>query len=321
MFPIARMFITKPNIGLFICGEFEMAPASDHFFDIKKNEDAYPWLHVPSEVSILANVKTFIVRQEQNKKLTRVQSWQQLAQRIWSEKDLLSGVVVVQSTAQLSFLSAALDVLFPKLHLPIVVTGASIKSSAQQAGKVSAYEDLSLKANLINAIHTSTLDVVGATMLYDTAVYRADDVTREGVNGNEVFQSFSGNPFGEVRLGVTLNEDRLRRADVQETVFEPQMSENVAVVYWTPTFEDSQLFAYGKKDLAGVIVRGEPDEMRETGFQRFVKKFSSLPIYFYHPQKECDCSDNVVSISGISFESAFTRVLASLARGVQFSAV
>lgn len=314
------MAFTKPKVGIFFCGGGSLFLERRKRFIVQKESQIQQWLALHPELGIMAELETHFVCDEEEAVGGNVKIWQEAAKQVWEKRPQMQGAVVLYPTSQLSFAAAGLDVMLQRLDMPVILTGDHVPQSKTEARRSSAYHTLGAKANLIGAVHTATRDLAGAALLYDAAVLRADDATREAAPAGEMFASFSGKPLGSVGLGVLLEDDRVRRADVRNPVFAPQLASSVGVVQWLPGVDESLLLAQAKAARDGVIVRVEAEELGEAPLRKFLHRLGDLPAFVYARKVGAEIAD-LPGIVGVPFETALARVMASLGRGVQLSTI
>ena len=152
----------QKNVAIFFIGSKEFGGLKD----AKKWLDRYP------EITAMAKVVPFFVPTLPN--ISSPDFWESLAGKIYKEWDKFDGSVVFHPSESVIYSAAAVSFQIAPLNKPIVFTGAFMAPSAgKKSEKARELEEMSPRANIINAVQVATMDVAEVILLSGNRLIRA----------------------------------------------------------------------------------------------------------------------------------------------------
>jgi len=203
------------------------------------------------EIEEKANIRASILFNVLSEDM-RPEYWTRLARKVKNELAKSEGVVIPHGTDTMSYTSAALSFMFPRLSGPVVLVGAQRSSDRPSSD---AY------MNLLAAIRVakSELGEVVVTMHATTSddychIHRGTRVRKMHTSRRDAFKSINSKPLGEVRGENIVFYDEFKGRD-KETELMDKMDRKVTLIYYYPGL-DEEKFESMLEGMNGAIIMG-----------------------------------------------------------------
>ncbi len=177
--------------------------------------------------------------------------WVKIAEAIKEESKKSDGIVIPHGTDTMSYTSAMLSFMFPKLSVPVVLVGAQRSSDRPSSD---AY------LNLISATKVALSDlgevvVVMHATSSDTVchVHRGTKVRKMHTSRRDAFQTLNSRPLGEVGKDVRFFGEYRKRSE--ETELMAKLDDRVALIYYYPGMSAEHLELLFE-NVHGAIIMG-----------------------------------------------------------------
>ncbi len=201
---------------------------------------------INDEANIRANVVLNILSEDM-----KPNYWLKIAREIKKESEKSEGIVIPHGTDTMSYTSAALAFMFPKLSLPVVLVGSQRSSDRPSSD---AYMNLLSAVKVAKTNLGEVVVVMHATSSDDFCyIHRGTRVRKMHTSRRDAFKSVNSEPLGEVRSEVKFYEE-YKKID-EETELMDKMDEKVALIYYYPGMSEEHI-EYIMENVHGAIIMG-----------------------------------------------------------------
>ena len=222
-------------------------------------------LAVP-EIRKEANINTTVIFNILSEDM-KPKYWLKIARAIKNEIEKTDGVVVPHGTDTMSYTSAALAFMFPKLSTPVVLVGSQRSSDRPSTD---AY------LNLLSAVRVAKSDIGEVVVVMHATsndgkcyIHRGTRVRKMHTSRRDAFHSINSMPIGEVTNRVKLYDKPAKRSD--ETILMDKLDEKVALIYYYPGMQTED-FENMLDKMHGAIIMGTGLGHISSDFVLTVKK-------------------------------------------------
>lgn len=122
--------------------------------------------------------------------------WEELVRNIEKEYKNYDGFVVTMGTNTMAYASSALSFALQGIGKPVVLTGAQIPAEIISTDG---------RNNLVNALRLSIMDLGGVYVVFGSKIILGCKAKKVSESALDAFATFNGGDFGEVAIGIKLN--------------------------------------------------------------------------------------------------------------------
>lgn len=280
---------------------------------VNKKEDIKEWLKQMPEVTLMAEIEPVFICA--NKELTGVSLWQKLSQEICKRIKDYEGFVTLLDVESVLSTGIALSFALENLNKPVVLTGSqiteqSVKLPDWSDKKAKAYGGLGIKANLINAVQITTMNLPAVVLMFGNRIIRAIKAQRVQALGLNLFASIDDKYLGKIDFGISLTEKiGLSQRSVR---LKNHFETNIDILEYFSGLDLKSL----NKNVKGRIIRS----LSELSLLTAVT--DKLPTVVFNPhlfnKKE---KDNVVVVNNMTWETTLIKFMWALSQKENFREV
>jgi len=277
-----------------------------------KKDSLVSWHEEMTELNIIADteIKYFYSSPTSN---IAPRDWEKLASTISNEYEKFDGFVVLHGPDSILYTASAISFLLQNLGKPIVFTcGYSQEKPAKTF--FSGFGEISIKANLINAVQVSTLGIQEVTLVYGNKIFRANrsKIDPEANNLN-IFYAEQKAILGKIDFSIRVYSQYLWKAKPSSRSY-PELEYSVMALPYTPCGDIATL-AKSLRHYKGVIIDfgnlHNIPEKAEKLIQRLhqstvIAVRSRIPIYFVGYKSA------IINVSNMTPETALTKFMWAL---------
>lgn len=306
------MAYERKNIILVLCGDVPLLGRDGVLRHVRNPHEVDAWFESIPELTLVAHVKSmflpFAASAGNDPEL-----WRSVARLIQKQYLAADGFVLVQRDGAVASTAAALSLMVQKLTKPIVLVGASQsggKTQGRPRTKPSTSYDLTIRANLVNAIQFATLDIGEVAVLAGNMLYRGSTFFGMGDRNNET--------VGRIDFGITVSQAKTKQTVVP--TLKINLKPRVAFVMLSPADPLLALQGFTAAKLDGVVMgipHGTLTPMLKTALRNAAKK---IPVAIYTSERSVR-PDGYFVMRNVTQHMAVVKFMWALGQESQFAAV
>lgn len=280
--------------------------------DSMKKDSLASWHEEMSELNIIADTEIKFFYSSPTSNITP-RDWEKLASIISNEYEKFDGFVVLHGSDSILYTSSAISFLLQNFGKPIVFTcGYSQKKPAKTF--FSGFGEISIKANLINAVQVSALGIDEVTLVYGNKIFRANcsKIDPEANNLN-IFYADQKAILGKIDFSIRIYSQNLRKTKFSSQNYS-ELDHSVMVLPYIPC-GDAVALAQSLQHYRGVIIdlanlKSIPENMekliQKLHHSTIIAVRSRIPIYFVGYKSA------IINVSHMTPETALTKFMWAL---------
>lgn len=272
------------------------------------------WVDGFLELSLIADIKAEFIWQG-NGLDSDWKTWQKLAQTIHKNSSRFDGFVVIHSLDNILYASSLMSYMLSGLKKPVVFTCTpvepNIKFSSTEGEIFKDFSELTIMANLINAVQTACMDLDSINILTGSLLVRANMATRDFTPSLNLFSQFDDQSVGQVGFG--LNIKPLKTSNQPRISQLSRIEPDVQIIDFFPGTEPELPNLENKK---GLVIRSGQFNAWPDSLSNQIRKLD-IPVLVVglmddNRAKEVSKLKNTIVARNIIFESALAKFVWSL---------
>ncbi len=244
---------TLPKIKLLFAGGATLYTEGEGVFTLRSASEVKQWMAKVPELSLIAEVEPiFLLPDGQT---LEPEHWNELLEVIKQKYTNADGFVILQGVDTMLSTSAFLSFALHGLGKPVVLTGAPVAPSNPQGDTkefMSHFRTLGVRANLINAVQVSTLNLREVSIVFGNQVMRANRARSAPGATFNMFEADEVDVFGRVDFGIRLKAEQQRKKDPLHLT--KLKNVHVAVISLHPGYRPEELAALVQTKLDGIVI-------------------------------------------------------------------
>ncbi|MFA6908710.1 MAG: asparaginase domain-containing protein [Patescibacteria group bacterium] len=197
----------RAKVGIIFCGGSGVQNSEGRIIKVSNNLDVEIWLKEVSELTLIADLEPHFLFDGSSMDATP-KAWIQIAKKINEIYRHVSGIVIIHNLDSVIYTASMISFMLQGLNKPIVFTGSALTGEANKIIKgVVNYNNLGVRANLINAIQIATMDFAEVVISFGNRILRANQAIKGMYPSMNYFQEFSSGLVGRVDFGIKLFEN------------------------------------------------------------------------------------------------------------------
>ncbi|MBU0731309.1 asparaginase [Patescibacteria group bacterium] len=295
------MAYKRSKILLIYCGGAKLPTADQKGLE--------KWVDGFIEIAMMADVKARFIYEGPGSEVGRDQLIQ-IIREIRKNYNKYDGFVITHGLDNLLLNSSLLSFLIQKSGKPIVWTSAPVIEAKMKAQKpikkiFTQYQTLGIKANLINAVQSATIDFAGPCMMFGNRLLLPVR-TMQGFDSNlNVFSSWQISDLGKIQFGIQLAPHASRRSKTKPS-FSEEYEQDIKIIDPNLGLTPERVLTGEEK---GIIIKSLSEDP-EFLLEKIDKK---VPILIY-TQGQIKDSPKIISAQGYTFEAAQAKFMWAMAK-------
>lgn len=281
-------------------------------YGIKNLTQAKFWLANFPELIAMAEIKPFFVEATPN--IGSPDFWQTLVEKIQKEWIKYDGFVVFHPADSIIYTSSAVSFGVAEPNKPIVFTGVFGVGGGKtrKPSRQNNLEELSSRANLINAIQVATMDIAEVALISGNRLIRAVRAERSADQTLNAFESDDEGLLGKIDFSIHILPQAKKRIK-KNPHFSPHFEKNIAVIDIFPGFSAKNIPALVKGKRGALILVRDASLISETAD---LFKKNNLPIAVFHIKNNISprLYDDIIASGIFTIEAALTKFMWALGR-------
>lgn len=265
------------------------------------------WTEGFLELSLVAQVQTEFIWQG-NGLDSNWQIWRKLAQTIYKNRTKFDGFVVIHSLDNILYASNLLSFILPGFNKPVIFTCSPVDQGLKNKEFFDEFSELAIRTNLINALQTACLDLIGFNILTGALLVRANRATRNLSTSLNMFIQLDDQAIGQVGLGLQIKEPA-QSSRPKATLLDKIESEIEVIEFFPGSIPDL-------KNMQGLIIKSGQINTWPASLTEQINKLK-IPILVFgliddHAIKSLNKKKNIIITQDITFEAAAAKFVWSL---------
>ncbi|MFA6042973.1 MAG: asparaginase domain-containing protein [Patescibacteria group bacterium] len=250
----AGMPKTLPKITLLFAGGATLYTEGEGVFNLRSASDVKQWMAKVPELSLIAEVEPiFLLPDGQT---LEPEHWNDVLGIVKQKYAASDGCVILQGVDTMLSTGAFLSFALHGLGKPVVLTGAPVAPPNPQGDTkefMSHFRTLGVRANLINAVQVSTLNLREVSIVFGNQVMRANRARSAPGATFNMFEADEVDVFGRVDFGIRLKSEQQRKKDpIHITKLK---NVQLAVVSLHPGFKPEALADVVREKPDGILIQ------------------------------------------------------------------
>jgi len=172
--------------------------------------------------------------------------WEALVNIIQQNYQKYDGFVITMGTNTLAYTASALSFAMQNLGKPVVLTGAQIPAEAISTDA---------RNNLVNALRVASMDIAGVFVVFGSKIMLGCRSKKLSESELDAFGSFNAPDFGEISIGIKLNNTDTNRHD-NPPDFKNGFDASIVSLTCIPGFDVGYLRSLIEIGAKGIVLRG-----------------------------------------------------------------
>ena len=281
-------------------------------YGVKSLTQAKSWLANFPELIAIAEIKPFFVEAKPN--IGSPDFWQTLAKKIHQEWSRYDGFVVFHAPDSIIYTASAISFGIELPNKPIVFTGAfgGGYGKARKLSRQNDLEELSARANLINAIQVAIMDIAEVVLVSGNRLIRATHAERSANQTYNAFETDNAGLLGKIDFSINIFPQAKKRTKKNPTI-SSFFEKNIAVIDIFPGLSVQNIpdLVKGKK---GALILARDGSLISEIFDLFKK--NNLPIAVFHIKNNINphFHNDIITSGTFTIEAALTKFMWALGR-------
>ncbi len=258
------------------------------------------------ELNIIADVEPVFIFNQPAADVT-LGVWIKLAKEIHQRLDRADGFIIIHGVDNLLYTSSALSFLLQNLTKPVVFTGGQ--------GIIDS-KKLEIRANLINAVQTTTFNLTEVYLMFGNRLLRANQAQQSLERSLNVFTAPDSGILGRIDFSIRIF-DKVVLKNKGKTKFFDQLSDKIEIIKISPTLNLKTL-AKRLADREGIIVNAEYyQNLPQDLLFLFEKITPDIPVVIWTNQigSPIIAPKNILLINNMTWETTVTKFMWALTQG------
>lgn len=306
------MKLKRKKILLLYCGGLNLPPQGTPRSWFLK------WLKTMPELKLMAEINPVFVFGGRGEEITPL-IWQKIAKEIFKKINSYDGFIVIHGPSRALFSAAALSFAVQNLNKPIVFTGVSqekevvYKNIKDIGGIFGEYNNLGIKANLVNALQVATTNLPEVGLMFGNQLVKAVWATKSKESSFNIFDSLKIDPLAKIDFGIRLPEKKLALKNKKQgsPKLIQKFDSNIQILELNPTLTPEELNKLCRKS-SGLIIKIPFGEKIPAFLIKLGKENKCPIIIFDHLKIIKSKPEGLVVIQNITPESLITKFMLAL---------
>ncbi len=313
------MSAKKPKIVLLFCGGSALV-SGEKVISVQKAADMKPWLSAIPEMNLIADIEPVFVFGGDASEM-EPQLWVKLAHEIYKRINKYDGFVITHGVDTMVFTSAMMTFMLQPITKPIIFTGSPLSAEVTESDKqdlsglISNYKNLGVKANLINAIQVSTMDIAEVAIMFGNRLIKSTHAVKSDAPSFNFFDAFKDGMLGKVDFGIKLF-NIVRKRSKQKVKLIDSVEEKICLLQLYPGAGPELLGQMIDKKCQGIIIKSFNTNLFPESYKPLLEKAykKKIPVVAHNPYA-LDVKKKkreYILINNMTFETTFVKFMWAL---------